>query len=90
MNNLNANQCKVDITPRSHELFMEYAKDADKWGGTPLFEGMIDGSNEDYVNFSQLKEAGLITTERSGGYVWVILTDAGKAYAKENGTEIYN
>ncbi|CAJ1505588.1 hypothetical protein [[Mycobacterium] burgundiense] len=43
-----------DITARSLELFLDYARDAGNWGGTPLVGGNVCGSREDNGNLTQL------------------------------------
>lgn len=50
--------------------------------------GNVGGSKEERGNLTQLKRAGLITTFVDEGNTWIDFTDAGKAYAKENGVEL--
>lgn len=71
----------MKLTPKSLQLFLDYAADADNWSGTPLVGGNVGGSKEDRGNLTQLKRAKLLTT-------WISFTDAGRAFAKENGIEI--
>jgi hypothetical protein len=78
----------IQITERSKELFLDYAKDAGNWSGTPCVGGNVGGTAEDRGNLTQLKQAGLITTFKSDGDLWVSFTDLGVAYALENGIEI--
>ena len=75
----------TNITTRSHDLFIEYAKDANNWNGTPLVGGNVGGSVEDRGNLTQLKQAGLITTAKEEGHIWLFFTDAGVAYAAQHG-----
>jgi len=82
-------QKKVNITEKSRNLFIEYAKDAGNWNGTPLVGGNVADTKEDRGNLTQLKRAGLITTFKSEGWIWVSFTPAGKEYAKQLGIEIY-
>jgi len=75
------------LTEKSHALFMHYANDAGNWDGMP----MIDGTKEERGNLTDLKKAGLITTQPDGDnklVTWLIFTEKGKAYALENGVEI--
>jgi hypothetical protein len=82
----------MTITARSLALFLEYARDAGNWSGTPLIGGNVGGSKEDRGNLTQLKQAGLITTfehDPWSGCVYVDFTDAGHALAAEHGITIY-
>lgn len=42
----------ITLTPRSPELFFDYARDAGNWGGTPLVGGNVGGGREDNGNLS--------------------------------------
>ena len=78
-----------DITEQTRKLFLEYAQDADNWGGTPLVGGNVGGSKQDRGNLTQLKKAGLIATEQDAdGCLWLYFTDAGKAYAASLGVKL--
>lgn len=77
-----------NITQRSLELFLDYAKDAGNWSGTPLVGGNVGGSKEDNGNLTQLKQAGLVKTWTDEGLVWLSFTAEGKALAAEHGIEI--
>jgi len=76
------------ITQTSLDLFLAYARDAGNWSGTPLVGGNVGGSKEDRGNLTQLKRAGLITTDKSDGETWVNFTTAGIALAAKHGIEI--
>lgn len=78
----------VNITETSKKLFLDYASDAGNWSGTPLVGGNVGGSKEDRGNLTQLKRAGLLTTDVSEGLTWVYFTEAGFKYARENGVEM--
>jgi hypothetical protein len=90
----------MEITERSMEVFLEYAKDAGNWGGNPLVGGNVftgeAEARETRGNLTQLKRAGLITTETeprtSTGPIttWIYFTEAGKVLAAEYGIEINN
>ncbi len=69
---------------------MEYAVDADNWGGCPLVGGNVGGSVEDRGNLTDLKKAGLIETIKEGHNSFVVFTMAGKAFAKDHGIEIHD
>jgi hypothetical protein len=74
----------VTLTPRTVELFLEYARDAGNWSGTPCVGGNVGGSKEDRGNLTYLKRAGLIQTFKSDGQTWIEFTDAGKAFARQH------
>lgn len=78
----------MNITQKSLELFIAYAKDAGNWSGTPLVGGNVGGSKEDRGNLTQLKQAGLLTTFIDGRDAWVEFTNDGKALALTHGIEI--
>lgn len=78
-----------NITAQSLALFLAYARDAGNWSGTPLVGGNVGGSKEDRGNLTQLKRAGLITTNiEDRNLTWVYFTDAGKALAAEHGVAL--
>lgn len=78
----------MKITETSKAIFLAYAADAANWGGTPLVGGNVGGSKEERGNLTQLKRAGLITTFKYEGDMWIRFTDAGKAFALEHGIEV--
>lgn len=78
----------MNITETSKQVFLAYAEDAANWNGMPLVGGNVGGSVEERGNLTQLKQAGLIKTERLDGHVWVVFTESGIAYAAENGITI--
>jgi hypothetical protein len=85
----------MEITERSLELFLLYAKDSGNWSGTPLvgYGGNVSASRkmarEERGNISQLKQAGLITTWASDACsTWMKFTKAGKKLAAEHGIDI--
>lgn len=80
----------MNITERSLELFLAYAKDAGNWGGYPLVGGNVGGSREDRGNLTQLKVAGLITTFVDEGCTWIKFTEAGHLLAKKHSVTINN
>jgi hypothetical protein len=80
---------EIDITPKSREVFLAYADDAENWNGMPLVGGNVGGSKEERGNLTQLKQAGLIETDKcKDGHLWVMFTDLGKQFAAENGIEL--
>jgi hypothetical protein len=78
----------MNLTAKSLEIFLSYAKDADNWNGTPLVGGNVGGDKEGRGNLTQLKKAGLLTTFKDDGLMWVEFTEAGKAFALNHGIEI--
>ena len=84
----------MNITETSKALFLAYARDAGNWNGQPLVGGNVGGNiKAQRGNLTQLKQAGLITTqvEREPGSpaaTFINFTDAGKAFAAENGITI--
>lgn len=76
------------ITEQSKALFLAYAKDAGNWSGQPLVGGNVGGSKEDRGNLTQLKKAGLITTEIDDGCTWLLFTEAGIAFAADHGFDV--
>ena len=81
---------EVNITERSRQLFIAYAKDAENLGGSPLVGGNVSDSKEDRSNLTQLKQAGLVKTEVDEELIWLYFTPKGKAYAKELGVTLRN
>jgi hypothetical protein len=77
-----------DITERSLELFLDYARDADNWSGTPLIGGNVGGYVEDRGNLTQLERAGLLKTFEYDGETWIDFTAAGVALAAEHGASL--
>ena len=78
----------MQITEKSLEVFLMYAKDAGNWNGMPLIGGNVGGGKEERGNLTQLKQAGLIRTEQDAGESWVVFTDAGKALAAQHNISI--
>ena len=88
----------MELTPMSKKVFVEYAKDAGNWSGSPLVGGNVRGSKSRNGNLTDLKQKGLITTweeQREGlngrartPLVWLEFTDAGIAYAQTLGIDL--
>jgi hypothetical protein len=76
------------ITFTSFEVFSAYARDAGNWNGMPLVGGNVGGSKAERGNLTQLKKAGLITTEVDEGCTWIIFTAEGRQFAADMGIEI--
>ena len=70
------------------DLFKAYAADAGNWGGTPLVGGNVKQTLEHNGNLTHLKKAGMVITFKSDNCTWLEFTDAGLAFAKENGIRI--
>lgn len=79
---------QTQLTPRSIQLFKDLANDAGNWGGSPLFGGNVGCDKGDKGNLTQLKKAGLLTTQEDEGLSWVNFTEAGVEYARSLGIEI--
>jgi hypothetical protein len=78
----------MNITETSLKVFLAYADDAGNWNGTPLVGGNVGGDKAERGNLTQLKVAGLITTDIEEGHTWLFFTDAGKALAAQHGITI--
>ncbi len=79
----------MNLTNRSLQLFLAYARDAGNWSGNPLIGGNVGGSKEDRGNITQLKRAGLITTsEHERGLAYISFTAEGIALAAQHGIEM--
>lgn len=85
-----AQPASMNLTKKSIDLFVAYAEDADNWSGSPLVGGNVGGSKEDRGNLTQLKKAGLITTdyEQDDDCTWINFTDMGVEYAAALGITI--
>jgi len=73
------------ITEKSKELFRKYAADAGNWNGQPLVGGNVADTKYDRGNLTQLKRAGLITTDTDEGNIWLSFTPTGVRYARTLG-----
>lgn len=78
----------MNITATSLKVFLAYADDACNWNGTPLVGGNVGGDKAERGNLTQLKQAGLITTDFDEGCTWIYFTDAGVTLAAEHGITI--
>lgn len=78
----------MTITETSLNVFLAYARDAGNWSGQPMVGGNVGGSKAERGNLTQLKQAGLITTQVDDGCTWINFTDAGKALAAAHGVTI--
>ena len=78
----------MEITPQSLKLFLDFARDAGNWSGTPCVGGNVGGSKEDRGNITQLKRAGLVTTFVSGRDTFIEFTPAGKSLAAKHNISV--
>jgi hypothetical protein len=78
----------LSLTVKSTALFIDLVKDAGNWNGNPLWGGNVGGSREDRGNLTDIKKAGLVTTDMDDGCIWIFFTDLGKKFAKGLGYEI--
>jgi len=77
------------LTPEVISRFLDYARDAGNWSGTPLIGGNVGGDPEDKGYLVNMKKAGLITTFREDdGTFWLIFTIAGREFAHAHGVEV--
>lgn len=86
----------MQLTTRSQEIFMAFAKDAGNWSGMPIIGANVDiQGSQDRGNLSDLVQKGLISIhdDKNQGQAtvqFICFTEAGKAFAKENGVTIYD
>lgn len=86
----------TELKPTTLALFLEYAKDAGNWSGTPLVNGNVGSGFGDIGRLSHMKMAGLVTTsktrekinEKMMNHSWVEFTDSGVELAAKNGIKI--
>lgn len=80
---------RIELTQASHELFMDYAKDADNWSGNPwVSTGNVECGAKRRGNLADIIKKGLIEThEYDEGEYYVSFTKLGKMYAKANGVD---
>jgi hypothetical protein len=74
----------MNLTPASLALFLALANDAGNWNGTPL----LDISNKERGNLTDLKKNGLVKTFKDEGCDWVSFTAEGKTFAASNGVDL--
>lgn len=76
-------------TTATLKTFIEYAKDAENWGGLPyVSEGNIACTKQMRGHLSHLVQAGLITIHDDGLSNYIQFTDAGKVLAKDFGITV--
>lgn len=73
------------LTAETFALFMAYAHDAGNWGGTPLVGGNIPSSLANNGHITNIKKAGLASTFKDEGNMWMQFTPAGVELAVANG-----
>jgi len=82
----------MEITAASLSLFLALANDAGNWSGNPLFgaKGNVGDQKRDQGNLTQLKQAGLLTTDYDDeeGLVWVHFTKSGAQLAATHGIDL--
>ena len=83
-----ATATEITLTAASHDLFIEFAKDAGNWAGHPMVNGNVTVTQAQKGNLTDLKKAGLLTTSVDDGISWVSFTVAGEAYAAKHGVQI--
>jgi hypothetical protein len=73
----------ITLTPASAALFASLVDDAGNWSGTPI----VEVSREQRGNLTDLKRAGLLTTQADGGVVFAYFTVKGVEFAKSLGLD---
>ena len=68
--------------------FIEYARDARNWGGTPLVGGNVGGDTADKGYIVNMKLRGWAKTYLEGADAFLRFTAEGKALAAEHGVTI--
>ena len=79
----------VSLEPKTLELFLYIAGEAQHWDWTPPIEGLMPFSNEDKGRFMQLKKHDLLFVfESDTDNHQINFTDAGIELAKRHGIVI--
>jgi hypothetical protein len=73
----------ITLTPESAKLFRSLVDDAGNWSGTPI----VEVSREQKGNLTDLKKAGLLTTQADRGCVFAYFTAKGVELAKALGLD---
>jgi hypothetical protein len=73
----------VTLTSESEKLFRSLVDDAGNWSGTPIVEVSLAQRG----NLTDLKKAGLLTTQTDRGCVFAYFTADGVELAKELGLD---
>lgn len=77
------------LTPKSLEVFLLYAEDANNWDGSPWVSmGNITVTKEMRGNLSDLVQKGLIKIHSYDPDQYMTFTESGRALALEHGIEI--
>ena len=69
------------LTAEDFALFLDYARDADNWNGTPLIGGNVESDRSTTARLTRMKQAGLLRRALSDGHRWIVFTPQGKALA---------
>lgn len=69
-----------------HELFIELARDAENWGGTPLVDGNVDCPRDLLEELRDLEYIGI--DPEGNRWEWVRFTAKGRRYAAELGIDL--
>jgi hypothetical protein len=79
----------IKLEPKTLELFLYIAGEAQHWDWMPPIEGLMPFSNEDKGRFMQLKKHNLLWVFASDvDNHQINFTDAGVELAKQHGIEI--
>ena len=79
---------ETKLTEASLNLFLWYAKDANNWSGLPYLSGNRTFTKSDRGNLTQLKRAGLVTTNKDDHAEYIKFTGEGYALALKHGITI--
>lgn len=77
-----------ELTAASLETFKLYAADAGNWSGEPMVSNGYPNMKQIRGNLSDLVKKGLVGIFKDEGVEFLYFTDAGKAFAAENGIRI--
>lgn len=82
-------EVSLKLEPKTLELFLYIAGEAEHWDWTPPIEGLMPFSNEDKGRFMHLKKCDLLWVFKADfDNHQINFTDAGVAFAAEHGIVI--
>lgn len=77
----------ITFSPGCIAFFTDLVNDAGNWSGIVGLDCNISVGPTEKGYLTQLKKAGLVTTDRSEGISWLYFTPAGIDYAKSLGLD---
>ena len=81
-------EVSLKLEPKTLELFLYIAGEAEHWDWTPPIEGLMPFSNEDKGRFMHLKKFDFSWCTGDSDNHQINFTDAGVAFAAEHGIVI--